>query len=69
MVPLLTMKCLAEERRMGTIETLLDDPRVDHGRSILGKYAAWPTLLYLVFWGSTAGFFYILRRVRRRGAP
>jgi len=26
MVPLLTMKCLAEERRLGTIETLLTTP-------------------------------------------
>jgi ABC-2 type transport system permease protein len=60
MVPLLTMKCLAEERRMGTIETLLTTP-VSTTEVVLGKYAA-AYLLYLIFWGSTAGFFYILKR-------
>jgi ABC-2 type transport system permease protein len=60
MVPLLTMKCLAEERRLGTIETLLTSP-VTTVEVVLGKYAA-AYLLYLIFWGSSAGFFYILRR-------
>jgi ABC-2 type transport system permease protein len=60
MVPLLTMKCLAEERRMGTIETLLTTP-VSTTEVVLGKYAA-AYLLYLIFWGSTGGFFYILKR-------
>ena len=58
MVPLLTMKCLAEERRLGTIETLLTTP-VTTTEVVLGKYAA-AYLLYLVFWASTSGFFYIL---------
>jgi ABC-2 type transport system permease protein len=60
MVPLLTMKCLAEERRMGTIETLLTTP-VTTTEVVLGKYAA-AYLLYLSFWGSTSGLFYILKR-------
>jgi ABC-2 type transport system permease protein len=60
MVPLLTMKCLAEERRMGTIETLLTTP-VTTAEVVLGKYSA-AYLLYLAFWGSTAGLFLILRR-------
>jgi ABC-2 type transport system permease protein len=60
MVPLLTMKCLAEERRLGTIETLLTTP-VTTTEVVLGKYAA-AYLLYLGLWGSTAGFFYILKR-------
>jgi ABC-2 type transport system permease protein len=60
MVPLLTMKCLAEERRMGTIETLLTTP-VTTTEVVLGKYAA-AYLLYLAFWGSTSGLFLILRR-------
>jgi ABC-2 type transport system permease protein len=60
MVPLLTMKCLAEERRLGTIETLLTTP-VTTTEVVLGKYGA-AYLLYLALWGSTAGFFYILKR-------
>ncbi|HEY1792501.1 MAG TPA: ABC transporter permease [Opitutaceae bacterium] len=60
MVPLLTMKCLAEERRLGTLETLLTTP-VTTAEVVLGKYAA-AYLLYLAFWLSTAGYFVILRR-------
>ncbi len=60
MVPLLTMKCLAEERRLGTIETLLTTP-VTTTEVVLGKYAA-SYLLYIAFWASTTGLFYILRR-------
>lgn len=60
MVPLLTMKCLAEERRLGTIETLLTTP-VTTAEVVLGKYTA-AYLLYLSLWASTGGFFYILHR-------
>jgi ABC-2 type transport system permease protein len=60
MVPLLTMKCLAEERRLGTIETLLTTP-VTTTEVVLGKYGA-AYLLYMAFWASTAGLFYILKR-------
>ena len=58
MVPLLTMKCLAEERRLGTIETLLTTP-VTTTEVVLGKYGA-AYLLYLTLWAATGGFFYIL---------
>lgn len=60
MVPLLTMRCLAEERRSGTIETLLTTP-VSTAEVVLGKYGA-AYLLYVALWGSTGGFFLILRR-------
>jgi ABC-2 type transport system permease protein len=60
MVPLLTMKCLAEERRLGTIETLLTTP-VTTTEVVLGKFGA-AYFLYLALWGSTGGLFYILRR-------
>ena len=60
MVPLLTMKCLAEERRLGTIETLLTTP-VTTAEVVLGKYFA-AYLMYVVLWASTRGFFYILHR-------
>lgn len=60
MVPLLTMKCLAEERRLGTIETLLTTP-VTTTEVVLGKFGA-AYLLYLALWASTGGFFYVLRK-------
>jgi ABC-2 type transport system permease protein len=60
MVPLLTMKCLAEERRLGTIETLLTTP-VTTTEVVVAKYSA-AYLLYLALWGATGGFFYILKR-------
>src|SRR3954470_24054230 len=60
MVPLLTMKCLAEERRLGTIETLLTTP-VTTTEVVLAKFGA-AYFLYSSLWGSTIGFFYILKK-------
>ena len=60
MVPLLTMKCLAEERRLGTIETLLTTP-VTTTEVVLAKFGA-AYLLYVGLWIATSGFFYILKR-------
>jgi len=60
LVPALTMKCLAEERRLGTIETLLTTP-ISTAEVVLGKFGA-AYLLYLALWASTGGFFYILGR-------
>lgn len=59
-VPLLTMKSLAEERRLGTIETLLTTP-VTTTEVIIAKYAA-SYFFYEALWGMTLGFFYILRK-------
>ncbi len=63
MVPLLTMKCLAEERRLGTLETLLTTP-VTTAEVVLGKYAAAYTL-YTGLWAATGGFFWILQKFAR----
>jgi len=60
MVPLLTMRCLAEERRLGTIETLLTTP-VTTTEVVLAKFGA-AYFLYMALWSSTAGLFYILKR-------
>jgi ABC-2 type transport system permease protein len=59
MVPLLTMRCLAEERRLGTLETLLTAP-VGTGEVVLGKFFA-AYLLYCALWAPTGAFFYLLR--------
>jgi ABC-2 type transport system permease protein len=59
MVPLLTMKSFAEERRLGTLETLLTTP-VSTTEVVLGKFSA-AYLFYLMLWGSTLGFHYILK--------
>lgn len=60
MVPLLTMRSLAEERRAGTLEALLTAP-VSTGEVVLGKFCA-SYLLYLLIWLSTLGFTFILHR-------
>jgi ABC-2 type transport system permease protein len=60
MVPLLTMKCLAEERRLGTIETLLTTP-VTTTEVVVAKFGA-AYFLYVALWAATGGFFYILRK-------
>ena len=60
MVPLLTMKCLADERRAGTLETLFTTP-VTTAEVVLGKYGA-AYLFYVSLWGATGGFFYILKK-------
>jgi ABC-2 type transport system permease protein len=59
MVPLLTMKSIAEERRAGTLETLLATP-VRTAEVVLAKYAA-SYLLYLLIWISTLGFMFVLQ--------
>jgi ABC-2 type transport system permease protein len=60
MVPLLTMKSLAEERRLGTLETLLTTP-VTTPQVVLAKFFA-AYALYLSLWAATGGFFYILHQ-------
>ncbi len=59
-VPLLTMKSISEERRLGTLETLLTTP-ITTTEVVLGKYGA-AYFLYIGLWSATAGFFYILHR-------
>lgn len=58
MVPLLTMRSISEERRLGTLETLLTTP-VSTVEVVLGKFAA-AYCLYMALWASTGGFFWVL---------
>lgn len=60
LIPLLTMKCLAEERRLGTLETLLTTP-VTTTQVVFAKFFA-AYALYLALWSATGGFFYILQK-------
>lgn len=60
MVPLLTMKTISDERRSGTLETLLTTP-VSTIEVVLGKYTA-AYFLYLLLWLSTGVFFFVLSR-------
>lgn len=53
-VPLLTMRSLAEERRLGTLEALLTT-RAGSVSVVLSKYVA-AFLLYLLLWLSTLAF-------------
>ncbi|MFA5256514.1 MAG: ABC transporter permease subunit [Opitutales bacterium] len=54
MVPLLTMRSLAEERRMHTLETLLSTP-VTTAEVVLSKFlASW--ILYCLLWLGTLSF-------------
>lgn len=58
MVPLLTMKSFAEEKRTGTLETLLTTP-ISSTSVVLAKFAA-AYLLYSILWMITIGFNFML---------
>ena len=60
LVPPMTMRLFAEERRAGTIETLMTAP-VSSTAVVLAKYAA-VLLTYLVMWAPTVLYLVILRR-------
>lgn len=60
LIPPMTMRLFAEERRSGTIETLMTAP-VSSAGVVLAKYAAVLTT-YLAMWLPTALYLVILRR-------
>lgn len=60
LTPLLTMRSLAEERRLGTIETLMTTP-VTSMEVVLAKFWA-AYFYYLAMWLSTLSFHYVLYR-------
>ncbi len=60
LVPPLTMRLFAEERRSGTIETLLTAPTTP-AAVVLAKYAA-AMIAYAFMWAPTALYVVILRR-------
>lgn len=58
MVPVITMRLLAEERRSGTLEVLLTSP-VSEGQVVFGKFIA-ALLFYLFLWVPTLVYVVIL---------
>ncbi|MDX2109837.1 MAG: ABC transporter permease [Verrucomicrobiota bacterium] len=65
MVPLLTMRSLAEERRLGTLETLMTTP-VSTVEIVLAKFSA-AYFFYLLLWAVALGFPILADRVLDRG--
>ena len=59
MVPLITMRLLAEERQRGTLESLLT-VAVCEGEVVLAKYVG-AVLFFVVLWLPTISYFYLLR--------
>lgn len=59
MVPLITMRLLAEERERGTLESLLTAP-VNEGEIALAKYIG-AVLFFVALWLPTISYFYVLR--------
>lgn len=57
MVPLLTMRSIAEERRLGTLETIMTTP-VTAMQIVLSKFLA-AYLFYMFLWGLTLLFPYL----------
>jgi ABC-2 type transport system permease protein len=66
-VPLLTMRLFAEERRMGTIETLLTAP-VSDAQVVAAKFAGVLTF-YVLMWLPTLLFFVGLHYFSAHGLP
>lgn len=65
--PMLTMRVLAEEKRSGTIETLLTAP-VSDAAIVLGKYAG-ALSFFVVMWLPTAAYAFVLQRFSAESAP
>lgn len=66
-VPVLTMRLFAEEKRAGTIETLMTAPVTDTA-VVLAKYAGALTF-FVIIWMPTAGYAYLLKAFSPLTAP
>lgn len=66
-VPVMTMRAFAEERRAGTFETLMTAP-VRDGTVVLAKYAAL-LAFYAALWLPTLAYAVVLWTLRPLGAP
>ncbi|MBV9463986.1 MAG: ABC transporter permease [Verrucomicrobiae bacterium] len=59
MVPLITMKLFAEEKKTGTYESLMTTP-LDNGHYVLAKFFA-GYAFYLLLWAPTAVYFLLIK--------
>jgi ABC-2 type transport system permease protein len=66
-VPVLTMRLFAEERRSGTMETLLTAP-VGDAAVVLAKYIG-ALVFFMLMWVPTLAYLWILRRFSPLEAP
>jgi ABC-2 type transport system permease protein len=66
-IPILTMRLLADEKRQGTIETLMTAP-VSDTAVVLAKYFA-ALVFYIILWLPTAGYVFLLRWVSKDTTP
>jgi len=66
-VPLLTMRLFAEEKRSGTIETLMTAP-ISDASVVLAKYTG-ALSFFMVMWFPTVFYVYVLRRFSPLTAP
>jgi ABC-2 type transport system permease protein len=66
-VPVLTMRLFAEEKRSGTIETLMTAP-VSDAAVVLAKYAG-ALAFFVILWIPTASYAFILRAFSPLTAP
>ena len=66
-IPVLTMRSFAEEKRSGTLETLLTAPVTDW-EVVLAKFLGLVTV-YVLMWAPTAGYILILNHVNDAQTP
>lgn len=67
LVPVITMRLLAEEKKTGTLETLLTAP-VSDAQVVLGKYFGALTF-FIVLWLPTLLYALLLHRISAQSAP
>lgn len=67
LVPILTMRVMAEEKRSGTIETLMTAPVTDTA-VVLAKYLA-AVAFFCAIWAPTVSYPFLLRRFSAEAAP
>ncbi|MFH0880061.1 MAG: ABC transporter permease [Lentisphaerota bacterium] len=66
-IPVITMRLFAEEKRSGTMETLMTAPVTDTAVVLAKFFGAWS--FFVVMWLPTLGYAFILKRYSALSAP